>query len=166
MASKGQAPPRVYWDSCVFISYIEQQATRYPDIDALFDEARKGDIEILTSVATITEVAYTESERLSRALDPAEETKIKKLWTPPSPVKLVEFHRLIAEDARDLLRLSLASRWGLRPYDALHLSTARYMRVARFETYDKGLPKYAATVGCAVGEPRAGQLPMWHSAPT
>jgi hypothetical protein len=44
-----------------------------------------------------------------------------------SPVKLVEFHRLIAEDARDLMRIALTKGWSLKPLDAVHLSSAQRM---------------------------------------
>jgi predicted nucleic acid-binding protein len=163
MASKGKAVRRRYWDSCIFVSYIEKDGARFADLDAILDEARRGDVEIVTSVASIAEVAFTEAERLRRALDPAEEQRIDSLWTPPSPVRLVEFHKLIAEEARTLIRVGITHGWQLKPYDALHLSTAKFMQVDRLETYDAKLLKFTAEVGCAIGEPFVSQSQIPYS---
>ncbi len=146
-------PPRVYWDCNVFVSYIEEIAGRFVDIDAVLREAEKGDIELLTSVATITEVAFAAWERLPNGPDAETEQKINSLWVPPSPVKLVEFHQLIAEEARDLIRQALPRGWGLKPYDAIHLSTARRMNVDRLDTYDEPLEKYAGLVNYKIARP-------------
>jgi predicted nucleic acid-binding protein len=156
--SASKKPTRAYWDSCVFISYIEADQARIADIDALFEEARKGSLEIVTSVATITEVAFIESERYGQALDRSVEQEIDKLWTPPSPVKLVEFHQLIATDARDLQRLAMTKGWSLKPYDAIHLATARWINADRFDTYDDKLPRYSADIRLTVGKPLASQM--------
>lgn len=43
-------PRRVYWDACVFLSFINGYPDRVPTIEALLDEAAKGDLELLTSV--------------------------------------------------------------------------------------------------------------------
>jgi predicted nucleic acid-binding protein len=163
MPSKGRTVRRLYWDSCVFVSYIEKDAARFADIDAILDEARRGDVEIVTSVASIAEVAFTEAERLQRALNPVEEQRIGSLWTPPSPVRLVEFHKLIAEEARNLIRVGIPQGWQLKPYDALHLSTAKFMQVDRLETYDAKLPKFANHIGRAIGEPFISQPRIPHS---
>ncbi len=143
--------PRIYWDSCVFLSFINGLAERLPDIETLLLEAEKDTIELMTSTVTIVEVAFATAEQNQHALDEDTKERINKLWTPP--VKLVEFHRLIAEDARDLIRRALTKRWSLKPLDAVHLSTAARMAVAEFHTYDEKLPKYSELVGCKIQRP-------------
>ena len=148
-AKQSKKPERLYWDSCVFLSYVEREARRLPDIEALLGRANNGDVEIVTSVATITEVAYAATERQQRALDLAVEQEIDKLWTPPSPIRLVEFHQLIAMEARSLVRFAMERTLQLKPYDAIHLSTAKYMRADRLETYDDKLQTFTGWAGCS-----------------
>jgi predicted nucleic acid-binding protein len=153
-----QSPPRsVYWDSCVLISYIEATPGRMGDLAGLLQEAHAGEIEIVTSTASIVEVAFAEEERSAHRLDEEAHRKIESLWTPPSPIKLVEFHALIAADARQLMRKVLPDRWALKPLDAIHLATAARHRVASVHTYDKGLHKYSTILGFPVVEPEAAQ---------
>jgi len=152
---------RIYWDSNVFLSYINGIPERIQDIDALLLEAEKENIELLTSALTIVEVAFGKAEQDQRALDEETEQKIGKLWAPPSPVKLVEFHRLIAEDARNLMRQALLNGWSLKPYDAVHLSSAKRMGVNEFHTYDEKLDKYEPVVGYKVCRPFLPQMPLF-----
>ncbi len=56
-------PERVYWDACVFLSYINGEQERLPVIDALLEESRSGKIEIITSTVSLAEVAFAEEER-------------------------------------------------------------------------------------------------------
>jgi predicted nucleic acid-binding protein len=142
---------RIYWDSCVFLSFINGLVERLPDIETLLLEAEKDTIELMTSTLTIVEVAFAATEQNQHALDEDTKERINKLWIPP--VKLVEFHRLIAEDARDLMRRALTKQWSLKPLDAIHLSTAARMAVVEFHTYDEKLPKYSELVGCKIQRP-------------
>ena len=47
---------RVYWDSCCFISLIQQESGRYEAVQNLYDEAEKGGLVIHTSALTLSEV--------------------------------------------------------------------------------------------------------------
>jgi predicted nucleic acid-binding protein len=144
---------RVYWDACVFLSYVDEDPGRVQDIQTLLDEARRGEIEIVTSTASIVEVAFGAAERSQSALSEETEAKINRLWEPASPVNMVEFHTLIAEAAQKLMRSGVPEGWSLKPMDAVHLATARRMRVDAFHTYDDRLKKWAAKVGYLIGEP-------------
>lgn len=33
-------PSSLYWDACVFLSYVNEDVDRYQDIDTLFGDAR------------------------------------------------------------------------------------------------------------------------------
>ncbi len=144
---------RVYWDACVFLSYVDEDPDRVQDIQTLLDEARRGEIEIVTSTASIVEVAFGAAERSRSVLSADTEAKINRLWEPASPVNMVEFHTLIAEAAQKLMRNGIPEGWSLKPMDAVHLATARRMRVDAFHTYDDRLKKWVAKVGYPIGEP-------------
>ncbi len=146
-------PPRIYWDACVFLSYVNEYADRVPDIEGLLAEAKRGDIEIITSTASIVEVAFGAAEQAQRTLSEETEAKINRLWEPASPIIMVEFHTLIAQAAQQLMRGGVPEGWSLKPIDAVHLATARRMAADAFHTYDGALRKWAATVGYPIGQP-------------
>lgn len=153
--------PVFYWDACVFLSYLEGIEGRAHEIEAILDEAAAGSIEIITSELSLVEVAYVKHER-GEEFSESDERRIDELWTPGgSPVKLVEFHRLIALRARALIRES--KRRGLegpRSADAIHLATALQMEADRFHSYDPKLPKFEEITGFPIGEPRSSQIPL------
>ena len=152
--------PRFYWDTCVFLSGIERVPDRVAVIEKLLDDADEGRIEIFTSTVSITEVAFAKFEKTQRALEPEVAEKIAQLWIPPSPIKLVEFHELIAFAARDLVRLAMPNEWSLKPLDAIHLATAQRIGVEAFHTYDGKLAKYAHATGLKIEPPYAPVLPF------
>lgn len=134
--------PLVYWDACVFLSYVNGTPDRLQHIDALFEKSGK-DFQIVTSMISIVEVAMAKSEQDGKPLGPETDAKINQLWlAEDSPVKLIEFHRMIAERARDLMRLARdKGLTGLKPMDAIHLATARVHGAKQFHSYDD-LEKY------------------------
>jgi predicted nucleic acid-binding protein len=155
----GDRPMRSYWDACVFLAWINNEPGRASVVDALLRSTRAGDREVVTSVLTITEVAFAAAEKQG-ALSPAELAKIDNLWEPPSPIKLVEVHRLIAHDARQLMRQGAPDGLALKPPDAIHLVTAKRAACEEFLTYDPKLIKYAGMIGLPVREPVSDELPL------
>lgn len=145
----------VYWDANVFLSYINGDAARLPDIDSLLAQSGS-DFQIITSALSVVEVAFAKIEQDGRALDDATERKIDALWEPASPVQLVEFYPLLANEARALIRQAIPRGWSLKPADAIHLATARRMAVTTFHTYDD-LSRYTDLVGFPIGPPQATQ---------
>ena len=152
--------PRFYWDACVFISYIEKTQERLRDIDGLFEKAVQGKIEIITSTFTISEVAFDRVEKDGMVLDLAIEEKIQNLWIPPTPIMLVEYHKLIANKAKGLIREGLPRGWSLKPADATHLATAQQMGVQALHTYNDELDKYGELLGFKVERPLIDQLSL------
>src|SRR5947208_206665 len=136
--------PRIYWDACLPLSYINGDTNRVPDIEALMLLGDK-DFEIITSMLSITEVAFAQVEQEQKKLDPVIEGRIQKLWDAGSPIHLVEFFELICKKARTLMRKSLESGWSLRLFDAVHLATADHLKVIEFHTYDDRLANSAPT---------------------
>ena len=56
-------PRRIYWDSNVPLSYLNDVQERIPTIEELFKQVRAGEIELLTSSISRVEVAFAASEK-------------------------------------------------------------------------------------------------------
>jgi predicted nucleic acid-binding protein len=161
MSDKGTEVKRLYWDSNVFLSAINANSERLPVIEALLDDCDHGDLEIHTSVLTIAEVAFAESEQRQRQLSEDIEAKIEKLWVSPSPIKLHEVSQHVANDAKALMRRAILKGWSLRPPDAIHLATAKRGEVHEFQTYDVArLSKFSEITGYPIVQPRTDRLPF------
>lgn len=147
-------PRRVYLDSCVYLSYINQESDKLADIDAIFREADRGETELWTSVVTITEVAFAKIEQDGKLPDAETLAKIDALWTPPAATKLVEFYEAIARDARDLMRVALPQgRKPLKPMDAIHVATAKRLDIPTILTYDDPMLGWDGDVGIQIVRP-------------
>lgn len=144
--------PTLYWDSCVFLSLVNGDADRVCHIEPFLDLADDGKMRIITSTLTVTEVAYGAMEA-DGALSDDVVQKIDDLWSPASPIFLVDPFLAIAMDARNLLRETLKKRPKLRPFDALHVATARHYGVEEFHTYDDKLLKLRLDVGMKIAIP-------------
>lgn len=146
---------RIYWDSDVWLSCVNGYPDRLPVLETLLADSRASlaDIELLTSTVAQTEVAFALTERESQTLDPEVEAKIDSLWTDKRAITLVEYHTAIAREARGLIRLGIEHQWQLKPLDAIHLATARWLGVREFHTYDRKLRRYSEQVGFSIMEP-------------
>ena len=150
---------RIYWDADVWLSYINGMPDRLPVLDALLAESASpnGSIEIVTSVISQVEVAYAETERLKRALDPEVESRIDKLWADRQALRLVEYHEGIGREARQIIRTAVTKGWSLRSADSIHLASARWMQVSEFHTYELRLIKYSNDIGFPIVAPYTQQ---------
>jgi len=54
---------RSYWDACLFLAWINNEPERAAVVDSLLTSARLGEIEIVTSVISVTEVALAATEK-------------------------------------------------------------------------------------------------------
>ena len=143
----------VYWDASVFLSYVNGEQERLPTIDALLEESRNGEFTIVTSTLSITEVAFAAMEKTQRALDPQVEQAIDALFADREVVTLVEFHELIAKEARRLMRRALTSGRSLKPPDAIHLATAVQRGADVVHTYDDRMLGYTDLTGLPIELP-------------
>jgi predicted nucleic acid-binding protein len=157
---RGDKPKRSYWDSCVFLAWINGEEDRADVVSELLESARKDEITVVTSVLTITEVAYATAESESGILSTDVLRRIDALWDPPSPVKLAEFHRLIAVNARNLMRLAVPGGQRLKPPDAIHMSTAVRSQCEEILTYDPKWAAYADALSVKIGEPSSAVIPL------
>lgn len=146
--------PRIYWDACVFLAHLNGDADRVEVIEQIMDEAAEGKYELVTSTVSQVEVAFGKAEQDEQAPDPDVLAAIEAYWLPESPVELIEFHRLIALDARDLVRVSrLEQEQRLTPLDAIHLASAQRLSASDFHTYDKKLLARNGSFGFPIREP-------------
>ena len=157
----------VYWDACCFLSYINEIADRLPVLDALLGASvsESGDIKLYTSELSKIEVAFSLVEQKQQALDAETEQRIEKLWTDPDALALVEYHDGIGPTAKDLMRYAITRPWSLKPLDAVHLATAKWLSergiaVDEFHTYDESLFKWASIVGFDILRPHTPQPPI------
>ena len=150
----------IYWDSCVFLSYINAESERIDILDAVFEDIMKsnGEKKIVTSIISKVEVAASSIESTSRTILADVEGRIDALWSDDSVVEIIEFHDGIALQARDLMRRALAQGWSLKPPDAIHLASALWLSVDEIHTYDDKWPRYAPLVGRKICEPYITQL--------
>ena len=151
---------RFYWDSCVFLSAINGNPDRTPIIKAILEDCEEGNVEIYTSMLSITEVAFAETEKASNILDSEVENNIDALWLPPSPIKLIEIHEFILRDAKKLMRLAVEKGFSLKPADAIHLTTAQRIELNEIHTYDPKWLKYQDLVKHKIKEPNTERLPF------
>ena len=155
-------PKRVYWDANVWQSYINGEADRLPVIDEILNESAKenGDLRLVTSELSKVEVAFATWEQLAGKLDDATEKAIDSLWSDRSALDVSEYHWLIGEEARALIRFAITKGWSLKPLDAMHLATAKWLGVNEFHTYDEKLYKFAEYLGFPVCAPYRTQQPL------
>ena len=119
------------------IAYLANEPTRAAAIAGLFDDARSGDLELLTSVLSVTEVAYIVTDHMSLGSN-ADEDEISTLWTPTSPIRLTDVSFRIAEHARSIIRTARSSgKRGVKPADAIHLASAEVNECDYFFTYER-----------------------------
>jgi hypothetical protein len=92
----------IYWDADVVLSYIEEIPDRMAVLDALLDLSMRRDdpTKVVTSVLSVTEVAYAQAEKGAAALDPVVLARIDDFWADREAILLAEFHDLIAREAR------------------------------------------------------------------
>lgn len=146
----------IYCDSCVFLAYFNEEAGRVEVLDQLFEDIRANpSLKLVTSVITITEVAFAANERTQTGnfrLRPDAVGRMEALWNDDLLVRFIEVHQAIARDARDLMRWGVGKGLRLRTADAIHLASARNAGVGEFFTYDN-LKSYAPVVGYSIVGP-------------
>lgn len=121
--------PRVYWDANVFLSYVNEYADRVQEIEALLEEGKRGEIELLTSTVSVVEVAFGAVEQKQAALSPRGRGKDKQA--------VGGF--FAGQDGRVS---RTARRRGTKAREE------RHPRRLVIETYGRGSPVYGTQDGC------------------
>ena len=137
MKKSSNAAKRVYWDTCVFLELIEGDESRRHGIEAVLNEAEKGNVHIYTSTLTIAEVTHAKSERQSHTLDKDVEDRINAMWDDSSVFILVDVFVGIGLDAQRIVRDAIKNVAKISPPDAIHLATAVRLGCKEFHTFDE-----------------------------
>jgi predicted nucleic acid-binding protein len=121
-------PKKIYWDSCCYISLIEQTPGRIDVLKEIHEQAVRGEIIFVASALVIAEVV-----KLSGSAEPEIEQakKIKAYFENPF-ISVRTVDRIIAEEASQICR----DHPAIKPYDAVHIATALKLRCLSFHTYD------------------------------
>ena len=148
----------VYWDSCIFLAWINNEPSRASIIQGMWDDITKNkDGKIVTSAISIVEVSHVKQEKLSKSLNPRINKQIDDMWNDPYIV-IVEANTPIMNMAKGLMREVIPKGWSLKGYDAVHLATAKFVEqngiiIQEFDTYDDKLFKYSSIINITVQEP-------------
>ena len=152
------APLRLYWDSCAFLAYINEEPDRVDVVSGLLERSASGELTIYTSTLSRVEVAFSRAERSSGVLDDETEHRIDALWDS-GVAAMVELPAGVTDMARSLVRKAVADSVQLKPYDATHLATALWLSengivIDEFHTFDRLLLDNAADLtGLTVCKP-------------
>lgn len=148
-------PRRIYFDANVFLAYISDEPDRADIVQSILAEGARGEIEIITSVVTIAEVAYG-AEESQTGLNEEGEKAIDELWLPKSPVTLVDVSETLSRKSRSIIRAAKSDGVrGVRSVDALHLASAQIHQCDVIFTYEdeKTRARWQQLTNISVTEP-------------
>lgn len=148
-------PPASYLDASAVLAFLNNEAGRAEDLEALFEEAEQGNVRLVTSTITLAEVAYI---RASDAKSDSEmDARIDDLLVERGIIGLIECTEDIARGARRYVRPGAGQTQRLKPLDAIHLSSAAAVGVDYFLTYDSDFDAVAPDVDFEITKPAPAQ---------
>lgn len=129
---------RRYWDSNCFLAWLQSEEGRHETCQDVLTLAERGEVEIVTSVLTLTEVLRL---RPKDALPSERRSSVEALFNRPS-IRTMMLTRRLAEMARDLV-------WdhGVAPKDAIHVASALAAKVDVLNTFDDPLVGKSGSIG-------------------
>lgn len=122
-----------YWDTCLFLAWLKDEQRPDGEMDGVRDfleRGKRGEILILTSVLTLTEV-------LEASIPSATSDALQDLFRRRS-FRLLNINRPIAALAAELRRSFRDKGAKLATPDAIHLASAIQYDVTAFHTFDNG----------------------------
>lgn len=126
----------VYWDSCCFIDFL-QGTERGEVLKGVVDKKDNGELKIVTSVVTLTEVI-----KLGKGTT-EERDAIIQVFNQDKGLLVVDLTKHLAEQAREVIW-----KYSFEKHreDAIHLATAVYINqfhdIDEFHTFDHDLLKF------------------------
>lgn len=123
-------PKRIYWDSCVFISYIAGEKRDPYEMAGIDDVVRDVDSEkviLVTSVVARVEVLKDMGDKQEKFIEVLQNPNIQE----------IDVNKIIAQMAGDIRYQfqQIGKNW-LKTPDAVHLATALWAEVDEFHTFD------------------------------
>ncbi len=128
----------IYWDSDTFLGWLQNEAGKAEVCEGTIKRAEAGEVLIVTSALTITEVLWLRgAPKVSR-----DKAEILRRFFRRSFIRVRNVTRSVAESAQELV-------WdhNIRPKDALHVATALDAKASILETFDDGLIGKSGSVG-------------------
>jgi predicted nucleic acid-binding protein len=162
------SPKYLYWDTCVFLSYLKRTPARWPIISALFAEIQQsqGTRKIVTSRITYAEVVYIEFDK-STGFSLDEEQRLDEFWSDYHVITFIESTEEIMRLTRNLKRHAVQQGWKLQLPDAIHLASAQWLAQFApdnivFHTYNtQDFQKFSSLMPFPIGEPGVDQPPLF-----
>ncbi len=151
-------PECIYWDSCVYISCIQQDPARYPVLRAFLGVAESRKIFLVASALVVAEVV-----KLNCSPEPInKQADLIREFFENDYIEVRSVDRAIAEEAAKICRSH-----DIRPPDAVHVATALKFQCTCLQTYDGENPKpkgkYLLPLDGKVGWPALKiELPQVH----
>lgn len=131
-----------YWDACTFLGWLKREDDKIQECQDALRAAEKGDIKLVTSALTLTEVLKLKGKDPIPMEDAA---KVRGFFANEYIV-VYDVDRTVAEMAQDLV-------WqhGVKPKDAVHLATALTtgpaVGIEQLDTFDDELIALSGKLG-------------------
>ena len=147
---------KICWDANCFLGILNQEVDKMDACNAIINAAKKGKVELFTSVLTTCEVAKTRTNDIE---DYKFDTMIQKYFKQPY-IHVVPIEHKVSEITRDLIRKH--SKFDRRIKDAVHIATAIYINADVLHTYDSDLLGLSGSesINVEISRPIDFQLPM------
>lgn len=127
-----------YWDSCVFLSRFQRTVGRIDTIEKITDAAEKGQVKLLISTYSLSEVARITPSKDSQGKEIViteeqieQELQLISGYFENDYIITKPLTQVISEMAREYV-----AKFGLKPGDAVHVATAIFWDVPVLHTYD------------------------------
>lgn len=126
------ASRRIYWDSCVWIGLINDEADKADACKYVIEQAESGSLEVWTSTLSLAEVFKKKCDGVTSGIEAAADANFEDFLLQNYVVR-VQVDADVGLLARRLLRKypKLA-----KPADAIHLATALLNNLDEFHTFD------------------------------
>lgn len=141
--------PRRYWDSCAFLAWLLPEPDREDACRSVLRAAEDGELELVTSAITLTEVIKLKGKPELKA---DYEKKIADFFQNDFII-LRNVDRFIALSAQRLVWQN-----NLAPKDAIHVATALHWKIPVLDTFDDVLLGLNGKLALESGNPASPLL--------
>lgn len=124
---------RRYWDANVFLGWLKEEKDKVEACRDVLVSAQSGEVTIVTSAITLTEVVYVRNRPDESRLPVDQERKLVAFFENEF-IELWNAERKICEYAREIVW-----EYDVKPKDCIHAATALMSEVANLDTYDPDL---------------------------
>lgn len=144
----------IYWDACVFISWLENKPDTIDEILSLVEKIESEKAGIL--VSTLIRVEVLPDKR-----PPEADQKFRDFLRRKDQVEEAAMDRTVIEVAKEI-----RVKTNMSTPDAIHIATAIVHNVRTFYTYDEkllnwdGAPEIGGLLICKPPKPNQSKLPL------